>query len=128
MEVSSRFVTKFYYIGDRLVASRRGWRVGDEPFWAGAPKLIEFAGLGEKQLGVAVKVTSTGAQVLSWGIVLGAVIVLLSPQRRGRKVVGMRPSVGGSTTLALVLLLNTAPVPVLIVPAWAGGGGGNPPP
>lgn len=25
MEVSSRFVTKFYYVGDRLVASRRGW-------------------------------------------------------------------------------------------------------
>ncbi|GIW44743.1 MAG: hypothetical protein KatS3mg077_2025 [Candidatus Binatia bacterium] len=127
MEVSPRFVTKYYYVGDRLVASRRGGRTGGESFWASGKKLFDVAGLGEGKPGVVVRVTEAGARVVSWGLVVATVVVLLSPQRR-RAVVGVRPSAGGALMLVLVIGLSSAPLPVVVMPAWAGGGGGSPPP
>ncbi|GIW45599.1 MAG: hypothetical protein KatS3mg077_2881 [Candidatus Binatia bacterium] len=128
MEVSPRFVTKYYYVGERLVASRRGWRTGGESFWASGKKLFDVAGLGEGKPGVVVRLTEAGARVVSWGLVVAMVVVLLSPQRR-RPVVGMRPRAGSVVVSVVIVMFGGAPIPVLVVPAWAGGGGGgNPPP
>ncbi|GIW45592.1 MAG: hypothetical protein KatS3mg077_2874 [Candidatus Binatia bacterium] len=128
MEVSPRFVTKYVYIGSRLVAARRAWRVGDEPFWAHGPKLWEFAGSQGGEPRLVIRLTGVGARVVSWGLVVATVAVLLSPQRR-RSVVGMRPRAGSVAALVVVVVFGGGPIPVLVMPAWAGGGGGgNPPP
>jgi RHS repeat-associated protein len=119
--------TKYYYAGDRLLASQRVYRSWSFLYAAGEP-WVEVAGVGPGQWGVQVAFGRGAATALSWGLVGLTIAALLLPQRRQR-VVGVRPGAGETVLVLFAFLASSLPLPVMVRSAAAGGGGGgNPPP
>ncbi len=125
-------MTKHYFFGGVRIASRDvGWSVPpvQYAFADSVPPVTIVAAAGG--WGYEVRLRPDVQQGLPTLAFVGFVALVLLPDRRRRKVVGIRLRRGPTLLVVGLWTVGTFPGPFFLMPtqpAWAGGGGGSAPP
>lgn len=125
-------LTKHYFFGGVRVASRDvGWSVAPVLYASAEnvpPVTIVASARG---WGYEVRLRPDVQQMVPTVAFVGFVALVFLPDRRRRKVVGIRLRRGPTLLVVGLWTMGTFPGPVFLVPtqpAWANGGGGSAPP
>ncbi len=118
LEVSGSTLRKYYVAGDLLIASREG---GTPPFLitARTDDLIEVVDAGQGRPVMIVRLEHSAALAIASLMAIGGLALLLLPQRRRPRVLGLRVRAADAVVVATALLIGTLPWPLVVRPAHA---------